>query len=45
MLTNSISGVIKNGTVTGTLNIHGSQTEHVDYGYCGTGKVSFRAKR
>ena len=45
MLTNSISGVFKNGTVSGTLNIHGSQTEHVDYGYCGTGKVSFRAKR
>jgi hypothetical protein len=45
MLTNTISGVFKNGTVSGTLNIHGSQTEHVDYGYCGTGKVSFRAKR
>jgi hypothetical protein len=45
MLTNSISGAFKNGTVSGTLNIHGYQTEHVNYGYCGTGKVSFRAKR
>ncbi|HZE15601.1 MAG TPA: hypothetical protein VE197_07770, partial [Mycobacterium sp.] len=27
MLTNSISGVFKNGAVSGTLNIHGSLTE------------------
>lgn len=45
MLTNSISGVFKNGTVNGVLNIRGYMTEHVDYGYCGTGKVTFRAVR
>lgn len=45
MLTNSLTGVFKNGTITGTLNVFGTQTEHVDYGYCGTGKVSFRATR
>jgi hypothetical protein len=45
MLTNSISGVFKNGTVNGVLNSRGYMTEHVDYGYCGTGKVAFRAVR